>query len=60
MGGAYQGNANVLGTHFSLVGVIVLSPNLNHSKGRLYSPSLDTLQTSHKWDGHDAPHANCS
>jgi len=52
MGGGYQGNVNVLGTHSYLVGVIVLSPNLDRTKGGPYSPSLNTVQTSHKRDGH--------
>jgi hypothetical protein len=50
MDDAYPGDANVLGTHSSLVGVIVLSPNLDRTKGRHITLHLTPYkQTISKW-----------
>jgi hypothetical protein len=47
MGVDSQGSIGVQGRQFSLGGMNILSPHLDHTKGNPNSRSFGTLQTSH-------------
>jgi hypothetical protein len=59
MGGASQGNGGVPSTHFSLGGMTIFCPHLDHTKGMSYNLYFDTLQISHMQGNHGCSKCKC-